>query len=244
MNNVVRETELVQTFARLADTLVDDYDIVELLQVLVEACRDILGASAAGILLADEGGRLELVASTSEGSRLVELIQLAAQAGPCIEAFERGELVAVPLISELGERWPAFRASAVDQGFASVTAIPMRLREQTIGTLNLLDERPGLMHERDAVAAQAFADVATIGILQERSIRRGEILAGQLEFALRSRVVIEQAKGVVAHTRGVPIDRAFEIIRSYARRHREPLSGVAARLVSRQLVIDDDQSEL
>ena len=241
MSAIVREAELVRTFAKLADTLVAEYDVVDLLQVLVDACRDILGASAAGILLAGDDNRLELVASTSEASRLVELIQLAAQAGPCIEAFATGEVVTVHRISESPPEWSAFRESAVELGFGAVTAIPMKLREHIIGTLNLLVTGDGPLEESDLTAARAFADVATIGILQERSIRRGEQLTAQLQHALRSRVIIEQAKGVVAHTHGVAIDEAFEIIRAYARSHQQSLSGVAARLVSRELVIDPRQ---
>ncbi|MDY0910452.1 GAF and ANTAR domain-containing protein [Microbacterium sp. CFBP9034] len=240
MTETTRDTRLFQTFATLADTLVDDYDVVELLQVLVDACRDILGATAAGILIADETGELELIASTSEASRIVEIMQLGAQAGPCIECFRSRRAVSVPAIAESPERWEQFRAGALAQGFASAEALPLRLRENTIGTLNLLNASEGRMREEDVVAAQAFADVATIGILHERSVRRTEVLAEQLRFALDSRIIIEQAKGVVSFTRDVPVDEAFGIIRAYARRHRLTLSSVAARLVRRELSIEDD----
>jgi GAF domain-containing protein len=238
VTELTRDARLLQTFAMLADTMVDDYDIVELLQSLVDACRDLLNTTAAGILLADGHGDLELVASTSDASRLVEIMQLGAQAGPCIECYQTGAPVSVPSIADAPEEWASFRDSALDQGFASAEALPLRLREATIGTLNLLRSEAGSAAEEDLVAARAFADVATIGILHERSIRESEVLSQQLELALNSRVVIEQAKGVVSFTNGVPVDEAFDLIRRYARHHRLPLSEVAGRLVRRELTLD------
>jgi len=238
MTQLTRDARLLRTFAMLADTMVDDYDIVELLQSLVDACRDLLNTTAAGILLADGRGDLELVASTSEASRLVEIMQLGAQAGPCIECYRTGAAISVPSIADVPHEWASFRDSALDQGFASVEALPLRLREATIGTLNLLRSETGSAPEADMVAARAFADVATIGILHERSIRESEVLSQQLQLALSSRVVIEQAKGVVSFTNGVPVDEAFDLIRGYARRHRLPLSDVAGRLVRRELILD------
>ncbi|WP_200829934.1 GAF and ANTAR domain-containing protein [Microbacterium sp. SLBN-154] len=229
---------MLETFATLADTLVDDYDVVDLLQTLVDSCRDVLHVTAAGILLANEGGDLELVASTSEASKLVEAIQLAAQAGPCIECFRAGTAISVPDIHDVPSAWRAFQKSALDQGFVAIESVPMRLRETTIGTLNLLSAVPGPPSAYDMTAAQAFADVATIGILHERTARRSEVLSQQLQTALSSRVIIEQAKGVVSFTSGVPIDDAFHLIRTYARNHGLPLSDVAARLVRRELRID------
>jgi transcriptional regulator with GAF, ATPase, and Fis domain len=240
MTRITREAQLLQTFARLADTLVDDYDVVDLLQSLVDACRDLLNTTAAGILLADGGGELELVASTSEASRLVEVMQLSAHDGPCIECYQTGAPISVPAIADSVDEWPAFGQSALEQGFASAEAIPLRLRESTIGTLNLLRSEEGPADEADMVAARAFADVATIGILHERSLRESEVLSEQLQIALNSRVVIEQAKGVVSFTNGVPVDEAFDLIRAYARRHQLPLRDVAARLVRRELELRGD----
>jgi GAF domain-containing protein len=239
MTETSRDTRLLQTFAMLADTLVAGYDILELLQSLVESCRELLGNTAAGILLADGHGQLELMASTSEASRIVETMQLAAQSGPCIECYRTGRPVSVPVIADVPEKWGAFRDSALSQGFAATEAIPLRLRETTIGTLNLLRSEPGSPSELDTVAARAFADVATIGILHERSMRESEVLTQQLQLALNTRVIIEQAKGVVSYLSGVPIDEAFELIRSYARSHQLPLSTVAERLVRHELTLDD-----
>ncbi|WP_349898244.1 GAF and ANTAR domain-containing protein [Parafrigoribacterium soli] len=240
MKDPAREGQLLETFAKLADTLVADYDVVDLLQLLVDTCKDLLDTEAAGILLADSAGQLEVIASTSEASRLVETMQLGAEAGPCIESFHSGQVVSVPDITRAPDRWSRFRDSALRQGFASVHAIPLRLRDTTIGTLNLLGESIGELQPEDATAAQAFADVATIGILHERTVRESTVLADQLQAALDRRIVIEQAKGVVAFTQKVPIDEAFTLIRNYARAHQLPVSHVAARLVDMSLSIDGE----
>jgi GAF domain-containing protein len=237
MTEITREGQLVDAFAALADTLVDTYDAVELLQTLVDNCRDLLDVTAAGILLTDADGTLEVVASTSEASRLVEVMQLGAQAGPCVDCFTTGETVSVPDISQSPDKWRLFRDSAARQGFASVLALPMRLRETTIGTLNLLREETGELNERDVRAAQALADVATIGILHARSLRESDAVREQLQRALNSRVVIEQAKGVLSHTHNVSTDEAFNVMRRYARSHGLMLSSVAEQLVSRSLTI-------
>lgn len=234
MNDMTQQ-RLLETFVKLADTLIDEYDVVDLLQFLVDTCRDVLDTTAAGILLADARGELEVVASTSEASRLVEMMQLSAEQGPCIESFRAGRRVSVPDIEASKEEWWQFRGSALAQGFRSMDALPLRLRDATIGTLNLFRSMPGAAPEESILAAQAFADVATIGILHERTLRESSILSEQLQAALNSRIVIEQAKGVVSHTRGVSIDEAFTLMREYARSHSMGLSVVAARLVDRSL---------
>lgn len=235
MSRPTREALLLSTFATLADTLVADYDVVELLQTLVDSCRDLLDTTAAGILLADSSGELEVVASTSESSRLVEMMQLGAEAGPCIQSFHTGRVVSLADLADAPAEWDAFRIAAQGQGFASVHAVPLRLRETTIGTLNLLRDAPGALGEDDVIAAKALADVATIGILHERAIRESSVVAEQLRGALSSRIVIEQAKGVVSHTRQVPVDEAFALIRAYARSTSRRLSAVAADIVERRL---------
>jgi transcriptional regulator with GAF, ATPase, and Fis domain len=234
-----RQRLLLETFATLADTLVADYDVVDMLQALIDTCRDTLDTSAAGILLAGSSGELEVIVSSNDSSELVEMLQASAEAGPCIECFRTGAVVSVADIADMPEEWSEFGRAALALGFRSVHAVPMRLRESTIGTLNLLREETGELDASDAVAAKALADVATIGILQERQLRERSILADQLQTALDRRIVIEQAKGVVAHTQGVPIDVAYELIRSYARSHQLPVSAVAARLVDLTLTLDD-----
>ena len=235
-----REMRLLHTFATLADTLVDDYDVVDLLQTLVETCADLMDSTAAGILLEDGRGDLELIASTSEGSRLVETMQLSAEAGPCIQSYRTGEVVSIADIAQAPSAWAEFRASALAQGFVAADAVPLRLRDTTIGTLNLLRTSPSAQRDADLLTARALADVATIGILHERTLREAEALSQQLQVALNTRVVIEQAKGVVAFTNGIPIDEAFDVIRGYARRNRVAIREVAARLVARELRIDRD----
>lgn len=238
MTTPTREARLLELFATLADTMVDDYDVVDLLQTLVDACQELLDASDAGILLADPSGELELVASTSEATELVEVIQLAAEAGPCIECFLTGTAVSVPDIAAGSEKWPVFRQAALENGFASIEAIPMRLRNTTIGTLNLLRSDTGSPPPEDLSAARAFADVATIGILHERSLREQESLSSQLQTALNSRVMIEQAKGVVSFTAGVPIPDAFTLMRNFARDRGLRLSEVAERIVRRDIRLE------
>ncbi|MBT2476269.1 GAF and ANTAR domain-containing protein [Microbacterium sp. ISL-103] len=242
MTAPTREARLLDLFATLADTMVDDYDVVDLLQTLVGACQELLDASDAGILLADPSGELELVASTSEATQLVEVIQLAAEAGPCIECFLTGTAVSVPDIAAGSEKWPVFRQAALENGFASIEAIPMRLRNTTIGTLNLLRSGTGSPPPEDLSAARAFADVATIGILHERSLREQESLSSQLQTALNSRVMIEQAKGVVSFTAGVPIPDAFTLMRKFARDRGLRLSEVAERIVRRDIRLESPES--
>ncbi|MDY7528255.1 MULTISPECIES: GAF and ANTAR domain-containing protein [Cryobacterium] len=237
MIDSTREDRLIDTFATLADTLVADYDVVDLLQTLVESCADLFDISAAGILLADADGELEVIASTSEASRLVEVMQLSARAGPCVESFTTGSVVSLPDVEDSPPEWQRFRDSAREQGFAAVFAIPLRLRETTIGALNLLSSVPGALPPRDVRAAQALADVATIGILQERTLRESMSVREQLTNALTSRVVIEQAKGVLAHSRGISMEEAFILLRTYARTNRLLLSRVAQGLVDQTLVI-------
>jgi transcriptional regulator with GAF, ATPase, and Fis domain len=230
-----REVRLMATFVTLADTLVAGYDVVDLLHTLVEECVTILGIEAAGIVLSDAAGVLHPIASSDGWSERVEVAQAESGQGPCVESFRAGAAVAV---DDIEASHPSrFREAARAAGYRSVLAIPLRLRAATIGALNLFGREPGAVSGEDAVVARALADVATIGILQERAIRDGRVLSEQLEHALGSRVLIEQAKGVVSQTRQVPVDEAFAILRSYARRHNERLSDVAEGVVERRLTV-------
>jgi len=235
MASETRERRLTAAFVTLADTLVADYDVVDLLQTLVDTCADLLDASAAGIMLADHDGELAVVASTSERSRLVEMMQLSSGFGPCVECFTTGVAVTVSDVDDLGDRWPGFREAALDQGFHSVLGVPLRLRGVVIGTLNLFRTQIGVLSEEDISVAQGLADVATIGILQERALREADIARDQLQHALDSRVLIEQAKGVVAHTRNVDMDQAFRALRDYARGNNLNLRDVAELVVTRSI---------
>jgi GAF domain-containing protein len=237
MSTDTRETRLNAAFVKLADTLIDDYDIVELLHTLVEECTAIFDVQAGGLMLADADGELQLIASTSEKADLVEVMQLDAGHGPCVDCFATGKAVAIPDIANSGDRWPEFRTEALKQGFHSINATPLRLRGQTIGTLNLFSTRVGDMSDRDILAAQALSDVATIGILQERLIKERGVVADQLQRALDSRVLIEQAKGVLSEYASINVDDAFGVMRSYARSNNMRLHDVAEGVVGRAIVI-------
>ncbi|MET4581180.1 GAF domain-containing protein [Conyzicola nivalis] len=237
MTSQTRERRLTSAFVTLADTLVAGYDVVDLLQTLVDTCAELLDASAAGIMLADGSGELAVVASTSERSMLVETMQLSYGAGPCVECFTTGVAVTVADVADLGDKWPGFKEAALEQGFRSVHGVPLRLRGNVIGTLNLFRPSPGALSEEDMSVAQGLADVATIGILQERAIREADIAKNQLQHALDSRVLIEQAKGVIAYMRDLDMDAAFRTLRDYARSNNLNLRDVAERVVNRSLTL-------
>jgi transcriptional regulator with GAF, ATPase, and Fis domain len=238
MSRTSREEALLNAFAALADTLVADYDVVELLQLLVDTCQNLLDVNAVGLLLADPAtGALELLASTSEQSRIVETMQLAAEAGPCVACYREGLPVNVPDISTQAADWPDFAESAIEQGFHGVFAIPMRLRAATIGTMNLLRTQSGDLNQADLRVAQALANVATIGILHERSLRASDAVRQQLQEALNSRTVIEQAKGVIAYRNDVDMDEAFRLLRTHARSHQTSLVETARGVVERRITL-------
>jgi transcriptional regulator with GAF, ATPase, and Fis domain len=232
-----REQLLVKTFVTLADSLVAGYDIIDLLQTLVDRATELFDAAAAGIILGPDAENLEVIVSTSENSRIVGLMQLRVGEGPCIEAVTSGVVVSVENTTEMHERWPAFAANADHSGFVSVHAIPLRLRGQIIGSLNLFREREGALNAADAMAAQALADVATISVLQERTIRDTSIVRDQLQRALDSRVVIEQAKGVISHTHHLDMDAAFRLIRQHGRTTNTPMSELAAGIVNGTVLV-------
>jgi transcriptional regulator with GAF, ATPase, and Fis domain len=232
---LARDARLARRFVTLADTLVDDYDVLDLLDLLVTSCVDFLDVTAAGLLLKDSRGSVQLVASTSDATRIVELYQVETGAGPCVEAVRSGRPVAAHGLEVLRARWPSFAASAEANGFSSVFACPMRLREETIGALNVFGAHHSSLAEDDLRIAQALADVATIGILQQRSLLRASLVAEQLQTALNSRIVIEQAKGVLAEYARTDMDAAFQALRSHARSTNAKLSVVAERVVRRDL---------
>lgn len=232
-----REAQLVHTFVSLADSLVGDFDVLDLLQTLVDQVTLLFDAGAAGIIIGPDAEHLEVVASTSEKSRLVGLMQLEVGEGPCVEAVTTGQVVSVADVRAIADRWPAFAAQAAGAGYVSVHAIPLRLRGQIIGSLNLFREHEGVLNEADATAAQALADVATISVLQERTIRDSSVVHDQLRHALDSRVLIEQAKGVISHTLGVDMDEAFRLIRNEARSTSTAMPAVAAGIVEGRVTL-------
>lgn len=227
-----REHLLAEAFVELADTLVDDYDVVDLLDRLAGHSVRLLEVTAAGLLLDDQRGHgLRVIAASTEQTRLLELFQLQTDEGPCLDCVATGQSVSVPDLGAATVRWPQFAPVAIQQGFHAVHALPLRLRDQTIGALNLFHNQPTSLAAHDLQLAQALADAATIGILHERAIRRSETLIEQLQTALNSRVIIEQAKGFLAHRGGIGVDQAFDLLRAYARSNNLRLSDTALRVI-------------
>jgi GAF domain-containing protein len=239
MDGAERETRISAAFVALADTLTTEFDVVDLLHTLVQQSVEILDMRAGGIMVADGAGELQLMASTSEAATLVEVMQLAAASGPCIDCFKNGAAVSVSDIEDVVSRWPEFSGAALAQDFRSVLATPMKLRGRVIGTMNLFGATAAEVSARDAAVAQALADVATIGILQERLIREGNLIEEQLQHALDSRIMIEQAKGVIAHSLSLSMDDAFGLLRKYARDGNLTIRSVAKRVSDRELSVQE-----
>jgi transcriptional regulator with GAF, ATPase, and Fis domain len=208
---------LSETFVELTDTMVADFDVIDFLQMLTDRSVQLLDVAAAGLLLADPRGELRVIAASSDAARLLELFQLQNDQGPCLDCFRGGQPVDAPDMTTAAERWPRFAAAAQEAGFAAVQALPMRLRDQVIGALNFFTTTPGAFDPADVRIGQALADVATIGLLHERNMRESNTLNEQMQTALNSRVVIEQAKGKLAERFGLDMDHAFGILRDQAR---------------------------
>ncbi len=226
-----REQRLADTFVELADTLIDDFDVIDFLQVLATRCVELLEVAAAGIMLADQAGSLMTVAASDERARLLELFEIQSDEGPCRDCYRLGAAVVNVDLHGAQARWPRFAPQAISGGFRSANALPLRLRSQVIGSLNLFHAGAGLASEELRIA-QALADAATIGILQQRSIHRGEVVAGQLQLALTSRIVIEQAKGALAERLQISPDDAFGMLRAAARSTNRLLSELAREVAT------------
>ena len=234
---MAREALLARTLVELADSLVDTFDVVDLLTLLADRCVEALDVSAAGLMLVAPEGDLRVVASSSEEMRLVELFELQSQEGPCTECYRTGEPSLNQNLARDYGRWPHFRPVALEAGFRSVHALPMRLRGVTIGALNLFRADEGPLEETDVVAAQALADVATIAILQHRAAIQTHVVNDQLNHALNSRIVIEQAKGMVAERQGLDMENAFARLRGHARNHNLRLVDVASAVINGTLSV-------
>ncbi len=226
-----RFEQLAGAFVGLADTLVADYDVVELAQQLIDNSMTLLPIAAAGILLGDIHHELHVFASSSEQTRLLELLQVEADVGPCLLAYRTGKTVLVDDLSVDRQRWPAFAERAAEYDYRSVTALPLRLRDERVGALNLFRTEVGALAPTDIAIAQALADVATIGILHQRILTRSEMVNQQLQTALNTRVIIEQAKGVLAERGAVDMDEAFALLRAYARKTQQRLADLARTVV-------------
>ncbi len=229
----VSAERLATIFVEVADTLIDEFDLLDFLHMLTDRAASLVDAAAVGIVLADSRGQLQFMAGSDENVKLLELFQLQNHEGPCLEAFQTAQAVINVDLAAAAGRWPKFAPRATAAGYQSVHAFPLRLRRQVIGALNVFGaEKGGDFHETDIPVMQALADVASIGLIQERTVRRGEVLTEQLQGALNSRIVVEQAKGAVAQARGVSPDEAFAMIRAYARSHNRRLTEVVHTLLA------------
>ena len=235
---MAREASVARTFVEMADSLVVDFDVVDVLTALADSCVEVLDVAAAGLMLASPKGDLRVLASSTEAIRLLELFELQADEGPCVDCYRTGRPVMDFELEKAGDRWPRFAPKAVEAGFGSVQALPMRLRSQSIGALNLFRIEKGPMPDEDVVVAQALADVATIAILQHRAAADARLLNDQLRDALSSRVVIEQAKGVVSEQAGTDMEQAFIRLRRHARNHNLRLSDLAEAVATRTIAAD------
>lgn len=227
-----REATLARALVELADTLVADFDVVELLSRLADRCLDVLDVSASGIMLADASGDLRVMASSSETMRLLELFEVQSQEGPCLDCYRSGRPVVNRDLATATEQWPRFAVEAREAGFASVHALPMRLRGSVIGALNLFHETAGRMTQADVDAGRALADIATIAILQHRAAHEAQLINEQLNNALNTRVVIEQAKGMIAEREALDLESSFLLLRNHARNHNLRLADVATAITT------------
>jgi hypothetical protein len=236
--------QLANAFVGLADTLVADYDVIELTQQLVDNSMSLLPIAAAGIVIGGPQGDLTVIASSSEQTRLLELLQVEVDVGPCLLAYRTAKQVLVDDFSVDRERWPDFAERAAEYHYRSVSALPLRLRDERVGALNLFRTEVGALSPTHVAIGQALADVATIGILNQRTLTHSDLINQQLQSALNTRVIIEQAKGVLAERGNVDMDRAFVLLRSYARKTHQRLADVALSVVENadtSAILDSDR---
>lgn len=228
---MISTTRLADVLVEMADTLVDDFDVIDFLQSLTDHAAAVSGAEAVGLVLADHRGALRFMAASNESGKALELFQLQASEGPCLDCYLTKQPVINADLAHAEKQWPQFAPRATAAGFESVHAFPMRLRSEVIGALNIFGNAATKFDDADSRLVQALADVATIAILQERSVSRAEVLAEQLQGALNSRITIEQAKGALAQMEGISVDAAFTLLRESARSSRRRLSDVAAEVL-------------
>lgn len=234
-----REQRLAQTFVALSDTLVDDFDVMDFLSLLAERSAELLDVTAVGVILSDQRGGSRPMAATNEDARLLELFAMQTREGPCQDCLRDSVMVASSDLASERTRWPEFADAAVAGGFHAAAAVPMRLRRETIGALTLLNREAAGVSEADAQLGQAFADVATVGILHQRAALRKETVSEQLQATLHHRVVIEQAKGVLAESGDLSMQHAFELLRDYARANGQSLTDLARSVADRTIQPSD-----
>lgn len=228
---MTRESLLITTLVELADNLVEDFDVIEVLTMLCNRCVETIDVDAAGVMLVSPAGELQYVASSSESMRILELYQIQADEGPCVECFNSGEAIIDRLLVDASEQWPHFGPRAIELGFTSVYCLPMRLRGRVIGALNFFRVDAEPLDDSDVVVAQGLSGVATIAILQHQTSLDARVLNSQLSKALDSRIIIEQAKGMISQATNCGVDQAFNRLRAHARNHNERLTAVANAVV-------------
>lgn len=233
-----REQWLAHTFVEITDTLVDDFDIVDFLSTVIQRTVELVQGTEGAVVLADLAGRLQVMAATTERSRILEVFELQTEEGPCLDCYRTGEQILNISLAEADQHWPTFTSMARTAGFASAHALPLRLRDQVIGAVNLFHARDHTLDTQDATLAQALADVATISILQDRELTDLSRLTQQLQTALETRVLIEQAKGLLAERLDQSMEEAFRTLRTHARNNNRKLREVATALVNRELSTD------
>ena len=229
--SITREQLLAETFVELADTLVSTFDVIDFLHTLATRTVALLDASAVGIMLADRHGGLQVMATSTEGARLMELFELQNNEGPCLDCYRTGQPVSRETLLAMCTSWPTFTGRLQELGFSSAQALPLRLRAETIGALNVFRASQGPLTPPDQQVGQALADIAAIGLIHERTIAASDLIAEQLQTALNSRILLEQAKGKLAERTGLQMDHAFAVMRDYARKNNRRLSEVAAQIV-------------
>ena len=229
------EADVTQALVAVASGLVKGGDVVDLLATLTSDCARLLDVASAGLLLADGRGVLHVMAASSERTHELEVFQVQRADGPCRDTYLSGEPVCAPDLQAESDRWPLFVPAARQAGFASVHALPLRLGEVTLGALNLFGTTVGALNEQDLSLGQALADVATVALVQDRAVTDRDSLNVQLQTALSSRVVLEQAKGLLAQQGDLDMSEAFRFLRRYARDHNQRLTDMARAVVSRTL---------
>lgn len=231
------ESTLAQTFAELTDTLVADFDVIDFLHRLTRRGQHVLDVDAVGLLLADNHGTLNVLAASSEQARVLELFRLQNAEGPCLDCYTIGMPVVCDDLAAATDRWPLFTQEAIGAGFAAVHALPMRLRDETVGGLNLFTTTPGALGEDALAVGQALADVATIALLHERASRERNVMIEQMQRALNSRLAVEQAKGILAARAGITVGAAFDLLERHAHDHHLRLLDVADAVVNNEPVV-------
>jgi GAF domain-containing protein len=232
-----RQILTATAFVEIVDTLVGDFDVIEVLTVLTSRCVELLGAAAAGILLADNDGHLRVVGASTEQIQLLELFQVQNEEGPCLDCFHTGKVV-LHSDFDTGSPWPQFAAECTSAGYGSVCAVPMRLKSQIVGCINLFMSGTGGLSTADVALAQALADVASIAIVQDQATRDATVREGHLQRALISRIAIEQAKGMIAERGATDMNDAFSRLRAYARNNNIGLTAAAEAIVDGTIAVN------